>query len=296
MIYQDYNTLCFENTLRSPQHKSDLGLSKGMPQLQKQYTSSCWWPAESKDDERTPHASSKSTLRPSQCKVHKDYPKKPSQPRGKPHSGASNAHDKLKTHKVSKCPSVTKMPKSSWHSDNARPLDNSSQSPGGFSDNVLPIQSVPETHKVSVSAQTCPASKSIWHNDPTQSDRDTPSFLEPNASNIHHVYDILETHKVSYHTLPAPASKPQCDDHQGPSSNLPQLLRSLPENNCSLHQDTTPVLSDARLQSKVPETTSEFYDPIDAFGRSYQWTCLQYGINLTRYGVKALSACTKMPC
>jgi hypothetical protein len=36
------------------------------------------------------------------------------------------------------------------------------------------------------------------------------------------------------------------------------LLRSLPENNCSLHQDTIPAPSNTQLQPKVI-TTTEFF-------------------------------------
>jgi hypothetical protein len=218
--------------------------------------------------------SSKSTPRPSQHRAHEDHPKKPSWPRGKPHSGASNAHHKLETHKVSKCPSVTKTPKSSWLSNDAQPLDNSSWSPGGFSDNILLIQSVPETHKVSAGVQTCPALKSIQHNGSTQSDRDIPSSLEPNASNIHHIHDILETHKVSYHTLPAPALKPQFNNHQGLSSDLPQLLRSLLRTTVLCIRIPYLCLVMPNHSQKSLKLLQNSMIPLMPFGQSYQWMCV----------------------
>jgi hypothetical protein len=89
--------MSFKNVQRGPRHKSDLGLSKGMPQPQVQYTNCSWWRAESEEDERTSCASSKSMSTSSRCKIHRDNPKKPSRPMGKPHSGTSNTNDVLET-------------------------------------------------------------------------------------------------------------------------------------------------------------------------------------------------------
>jgi hypothetical protein len=71
--------ISFETAQRSPRHKSDLGLLKGTPQPQVQYTNCSWWCAESEEDEHTSCVSSKSTLKSSQHEVHGDNPKKPSQ-------------------------------------------------------------------------------------------------------------------------------------------------------------------------------------------------------------------------
>jgi hypothetical protein len=57
--------MSFKTTQRSPRHKSDLGLSKGMPRPQVQYTNCSWWHAESKEGERTSRASSRSTSKSS---------------------------------------------------------------------------------------------------------------------------------------------------------------------------------------------------------------------------------------
>jgi hypothetical protein len=186
---------------------------------------------------------------------------------GKPHSSASDAYNALETHKVSNCPPVTKTLKPSRLSDNAGPLNDSPQSPRGFSDKVQPVQSVLETNKVSTNTQNHPTSKSIQNklnNTLKQLDRDAQSSLELGTSNIHHVYDVSENHKFSSHALPDPALKPRCDDYQEPSGDLPQLLRFPSENNYPLRQDTIPVLSDVQSQSSISETTSGSQDPVDA--------------------------------
>jgi hypothetical protein len=106
--------MSFKTVQRGPRHKSDLGLSKGMPRPQMQYTNSNWWHAESEEGECTSHASSRPTSKSSQHEVHGDDPKRPSRPMGKPHSSASHTYDMLETHKVSNRPPVTKkMPKPS---------------------------------------------------------------------------------------------------------------------------------------------------------------------------------------
>jgi hypothetical protein len=256
--------MSFKTTQRGPRHKSDLGLSKGMPRPQMQYTNCNWWHAESEEGECTSRASSRPMSKSSQHEVHGDDPKRPSRPMGKPHSSASYTYDVLETHKVSNRPPVTKMPKPSRLPDDAGPLNDSPRLPRGFPDKVQPVQSVLETNKVSTNAQNHPALKSIWNNALKQSDRDSQSSLELGTNNIHHVYNVLENHKFSRHALPDPALKPQCDDYQEPSGNLPQSLRFPSENNYPLRQDTIPALSDIRSQSSVSETTSGSQDPVDA--------------------------------
>jgi hypothetical protein len=140
---------------------------------------------------------------------------------GKPHSSASNAYNMLETHKVSNHPPVTKMPKPSWLSDDTGPLNDSPWLPRGIPDKVQPIQSALETNKVSTNVQHHPVSKSIRNNTLKQLDRDTQSSLELGMSNIHHIYDVSGNHKFSSHALPDLASKPQCDDYQEPSGDLP---------------------------------------------------------------------------
>jgi hypothetical protein len=158
--------MSFETMPRSPQHKSDLGLSKGTPRLQRQYTSNCWWPAESEDDEHTPCVSSKSMQRSPQHK------------------------------------------------------------------NTL---------------------------------EDPPQFSGYSTSSIHHVYNALETHKVSNNTPCASVLRPpQCNVQQRPFSDSPQSLKFPLDDDCSSHQDTTPVLSDAQMLSKVPENAQDFYAYINA--------------------------------
>jgi hypothetical protein len=158
---ESVHRMSFKTMQRGPRHKSDLGLSKGMPRPQMQYTNCNWWHAESEEDERTSRASSKSTSTSSRHKVHRDNPKKPSWPMGKPHSSASYAYDVLETHKVSNRPPVAKTPKLSQLPDDAGPLNDSPRSPRDFSDNVPPIQSEPETHKVSKDMSARSMSKPI---------------------------------------------------------------------------------------------------------------------------------------